>query len=73
MDFLKAFPSVSKDEYLWSMTVPQVKLASLDNTHIEYMSEEQAKKYKLRKNAKRYEDTTTMLNDLGIPVFNNNK
>ena len=71
IDFLKAHPSVSKDEYLWSWTVPQIQLAICDNTHVEYLSEEQAKLEKARRNGNviRGEKGDTVLNDLGIPIF----
>lgn len=49
-DFLKANPWCSREEYLWGMTVPQVKLASIDFSHTEYLAskEEKAKKAKER-------------------------
>ena len=45
-DFIKAYPSVTMEQYMWHMTVPQILLAQYDTTHIEYLSEEQAKKDK---------------------------
>ena len=70
IDFLKAHPSVTKDEYLWKWTVPQVELAICDNTHIEYLSEEQAKIDKARRNSMVFDGKkSSMLNDLGIPIF----
>lgn len=68
IDFLKAHPSVSKDEYMWEWTVPQIQLAICDNTHIEYLTEDQAKRDKLRSHAVKVENTNA-LNDLGIPIF----
>lgn len=46
MDFLKQFPFVSREEYLWEWTVPQVRLATLDNTHVVYLNDKQAKNMK---------------------------
>ncbi len=47
IDFLKANPFVSKEEYLWEWTVPQIKLATIDTTHIEYSkSKDKGKKGK---------------------------
>lgn len=69
MDFLKAFPSVTRDEYLWTLTVPQVKLAALDGTHIEYLTEEQVKREKMRRNAIHCSDPSELVNDLGLPIF----
>lgn len=70
IDFLRANPYVSKEDYLWHWTVPQIHLASYDFSHIEYLSEEQAKKDKQRQNAVRVQDANELMNDLGLPVFN---
>ena len=69
MDFLKAYPNVTKDEYLWSWTSPQVMLAMHDNTHVEYLSEAQAKIEKRRRTAVRYSSAESLANDLGVPIF----
>lgn len=69
IDFLKAHPQVTKDQYLWEWTVPQIKLALYDNTHVEYLSEEQAKIEKRRKYAIRVDNPMSLVNDLGLPVF----
>lgn len=65
-DFLKAFPSVTMNQYMWEMTVPQILLAQHDTTHIEYLSEEQAKKQK----TKVINSAEDLINDLGFPIFN---
>lgn len=70
IDFLKAHPSVSKEQYLWEWTVPQIHLAICDNTHIEYLTEEQAKLDRLRRNAVKIDGgNSQILNDLGIPIL----
>lgn len=70
IDFLKAHPSVSKDEYMWEWTVPQIHLAMCDNTHIEYLTEEQAKIDRMRRRAVKVGgNDTQLMNDLGIPVL----
>lgn len=63
-DFLKANPYVTKEEYLWDWTVPQVKLSSFDFTHTVFLSEEEAKKSK----AKKIDSADDLINDLGIPI-----
>lgn len=63
IDFLKAFPFVTKEQYMWEWTVPQIKLASADNTRVHYLSEKEAM---LRKS--KCSDGSN-LNDLGIPIF----
>lgn len=66
-DFLKAFPSVTMNQYMWEMTVPQILLAQHDTTNIEYLTEEQAKKAKAVK-INSVEDLFWM-NDLGMPIL----
>lgn len=64
MDFLKNFPFVSKDEYLWEWTVPQIKLASSDSTHVKYLSDKERERRKSK-----VIDGTNLMNDLGVPIF----
>lgn len=64
-DFLKANPYVTRDEYLWEWTVPQIRLASYDYTHVEYLSEKEIEKKK-RKSIDSAED---LLSDLGTSIF----
>lgn len=73
IDFLRANTWCSQEEYKWRMTVPQVRLASMDFTHIEYLSDEE-KKNKQNKNLKNAtvldsSGGSTNLNDLGIPII----
>lgn len=66
IDFLKAFPFVTKEEYMWKWTVPQIKLASADNTHVRYLSDKQVE----MKKARRYDGSDPdALSDLGVPIF----
>lgn len=66
VDFLKANPFVSMEDYRWKYSVPYLRLMAVDNTRVIYLSEEQAKK----KKAKKYSGNSNVeLNDLGIPVF----
>lgn len=69
IDFLKNNPSVTKEEYLWEWTVPQIKLASYDFTHIKYLSE----KEKERKKTKVMNSAEDILNDLNMPIFGQTK
>lgn len=69
IDFLKAVPCVTRDEYLWSWTVPQIQLALFDQTHVEYLTEKQAEIEKARRLGHIYSSAGTFANDLGIPVY----
>ena len=66
IDFLRANTWCSQEEYKWRMTVPQIRLASVDFTRIEYLSDSEKKNNKL-KNATVLDDAN--LNDLGIPIL----
>jgi hypothetical protein len=71
IDFLKANPSVTMQSYMWEWTVPQIRLASADCSHVRYLTEKQAEMRKARKfDGNDFE----ALNDLGVPIFglNNN-
>lgn len=70
VDFLKNNPYVSREQYMWEWTIPQIRLASYDYTHVNYLSEEEAKSAKKAKNVKSYDNPQDLVNDLGIPIFN---
>jgi len=72
IDFLRANTWCSQEEYKWGMTVPQVRLASMDFTHIEYLSDSEKKKQDDKlKNATVINGAEDLknLNDLGIPII----
>ena len=65
VDFLRANPYVTKEQYMWEWTLPQVNLATMDFTHTVYLSEKQAEKM----NAKKFDNPEDLMNDFGLPVF----
>jgi hypothetical protein len=64
VDFLKNNPYVTMDDYMWKMNPCLIKLMSVDNTRVHYLTESDKKK----KKSKVY-DGSGMKNDLGIPIF----
>lgn len=70
IDFLRTNTWCSQEEYKWQMTVPQVRLASMDFTHIEYLSDSEKQNGNLQ-NAKVINGVEDLknLNDLGIPIL----
>ena len=70
IDFLRTNTWCSQEEYKWQMTVPQVRLASMDFTHIEYISDNEKRNGSLQ-NAKVINGVEDLknLNDLGIPIL----
>lgn len=73
IDFLRDNTWCSQEEYKWRMTVPQIRLASMDFTHIEYISSDKGNNQKndKLKNAKVINGAEDLrnLNDLGIPIL----
>lgn len=67
IDFLRANPWCSREEYMWEMTIPQIKLASIDFSHVEYLSDKQNKN-SAGKVINSGDDLKNM-NDLGIPII----
>jgi hypothetical protein len=64
VDFLKANPFVTMDDYKWGLSVPMIRLMIQDNTRIHYMSEKEAKK----ENAIVINDADDLMNDLGMSI-----
>lgn len=71
IDFLRANTFVTKEDYQWKWSVPQIKLATNDFTYTKYLSEKQAKSYwaKHPKKEKTYDDPDKFINDLGLPML----
>lgn len=65
VDFLKANPFVTMEQYKWGLSVPMIRLMSIDNTHVHYLSEKERK----FKDTKVFGKGDTKFNDLGIPIF----
>ena len=65
VDFLKAFPFMTLDDYKWKYSIPFIRLMGMDNTHVHYLTEKEA----ARRNAIKVNDPTKLINDLGLPVF----
>lgn len=66
IDFLRANPWCSREEYLWGMTVAQVRLASLDFSHVEYTDKGDSNQRTI--NIETADDMKN-LTDLGIPII----
>lgn len=66
VDFLRSNTWCSRDEYLWGMTVGQVRLSSFDFSHVEYLNKDNNNKVGKIGGA----DDLKNLNDLGLPIIN---
>ena len=65
VDFLKANPYVTMDDYIWNLNPCLVKLMTIDNTRVRYLTD----KEKERKKSMVYDGAKGATNDLGIPIF----
>ena len=66
VDFLKAYPFVTMDDYRWKLNPRMVRLMCADNTRVHYLSEKQAE----MRNAVEYnEENAKNFSDMGIPIF----
>lgn len=72
VDWLKAIPSMTMDDFLWKLSVPMAKIMAADATHVAYLSEAQAKKAKQKKHSVTFDDMLDdeLMTDMGVPVFN---
>lgn len=64
VDFLKANPFVTMEDYKWRLSYPMIKIMSADNTHIHYLSEKEQK----MKNATVINSVDDLMNDLGMRI-----
>lgn len=69
VDFLKSNPYISRDEYMWEWTIPQLQLAANDFTHVRYLSDKEIKRRKKFAKTKKYDNPQDLINDLNIPIF----
>lgn len=67
VDFLKAFPFMTMEDYRWNLSVPMIRLMMADHTRVEYLSQKQAE----RKSATVISSADDLLSDLGYPVIGN--
>lgn len=71
MDFLKSYPFLTVEDYYWNYSHIMIQLMIKDATKVFYLSEKQAKKYKTKKNSRRIDDITELMDDFGgtdIPI-----
>ena len=66
IDFLRANPWCSREEYLWGITVAQVRLASLDFSHVEYTDKDNNNQHTINIESA---DDLKNLSDLGFPII----
>lgn len=62
VDFLKANPFMTMEDYLWKYSIPMIKIMGMDNSHVNYLSEKQAKNRGVK---------TVDVNNMSVEELNN--
>ena len=62
VDFLKANPFMTMEDYLWKYSIPMIKIMGMDNSHVNYLSEKQAKNKGMK---------TVDVNNMSVEELNN--
>ena len=62
VDFLKANPFMTMDDYLWKYSIPMIKIMGMDNSHVNYLTESQAKNRGMK---------TVDVNNMSVEELNN--
>ena len=69
VDFVKSFNgALSIDDYMWKYSIPMIKIMGMDNSHINYLSEKQAKLHITHDLFKGATGLDEIITDLGTTV-----
>lgn len=69
VDFLKANPFMSMEDYLWKYSIPMIKIMGMDNSHVNYLSEKQAENRKFKTVDMNGKSVEELNNDLGTKII----
>jgi hypothetical protein len=67
VDFLKAFPFMTMEDYRWNLSIPMIRIMMIDHTRVEYLSKKEVERSK----ATVISSADELLNDLGCPIMEN--
>lgn len=68
VDFLKANPFMSMEDYLWKYSIPMIKIMGMDNTHVNYLTEKQVEDRKFSTIDVNGKSVNQLNNDLGTAI-----
>ena len=69
VDFLKANPFMSMEDYLWKYSIPMIKIMGMDNSHVNYLSEKQTENRKFKNIDMNGKSVEELNNDLGTRII----
>lgn len=68
VDFLKANPFMSMEDYFWKYSIPMIKIMGMDNSHVNYLSEKQINNRKSKTIDVSGKSVEDLNNDLGVKI-----
>jgi len=69
VDFIKSFNgAVSIDDYMWKYSIPMIKIMGIDNSHVNYLSENEAKNRGVKNVDVNNMSVEELNNDLGVKI-----
>ena len=69
VDFLKANPFMTMEDYLWKYSIPMIKIMGMDNSHVNYLSEKQAENRNFKTLDMNSKSVEELNNDLGTRIM----
>lgn len=69
VDFLKANPFMTMEDYLWKYSIPMIKIMGMDNSHVNYLSEKQSENRKFKTVDMNSKSVEELNNDLGTRII----
>lgn len=68
VDFLKANPFVSMEDYLWKYSMPLIRIMGMDNSHVNYLTDKEKEVRKHKTVDTRGMSVNELNNDLGVKI-----
>lgn len=68
VDFLKANPYMTIEDYQWRYSIPMIKIMGLDNSHVNYLSKKEAERRKGHYVSVNDKSVEELSNDLGVKI-----
>lgn len=68
VDFLKANPFMTMEDYLWKYSIPMIKIMGMDNSHVNYLSEREAKNRGVKNVNVNSMSVEELNNDIGVKI-----
>lgn len=68
VDFLKANPFMTIEDYMWKYSIPMIKIMGMDNSHVNYLSEKEAQNRGVKNVDVNNMSVEELNNELGVKI-----